>query len=599
MPLSPELTKKLDYAKSIHYARNGRIRDMWNLIVDYGGKPGTDLLESPGMESVVGNDPNTDMSLAIHMLSSIPPRHRLLTSPDDNVMKELAGKSERAIYSMWRHLDDERLQVGQDTWVREMAFWMCLTGNYDVAARVEEVDGKPIFIADVHNPEFGFPIYGDRHLTYYAYLYPATIAHVLDKAEFYDATLSSEFSDRHPNGKAEIADIWERTKEGVFNTIAVTSPSSHIIRPRMKMEEHEFIPVLVGSVGGIPRYSSRDGAQSTSGSLLWQNERMYHLLNRWRSHQMQLVRDASQAAIIVAGSGLEVTKENTRQADIRLQGDILWTPNIQASARRIEPAPIPVDIRVVDSELESMRQRGSFPALLFGGLNIDLSGFAIQQLLNAAFHRLGPHKTALERLIGRIDRIWVEGFRAIGKSITISGRDRHTYFREEFTKDDAPESFDCMVDLRLSLPSDLLSRLSAGRTAIQQGPLLDRDTVLDEILQVDDPALVKRRIDEDTADSHPLIVQLKFMKELLEYGQELARRGESQLAAIVDSMVKQMMAQTAQQASGAQAKPPGQPSGAMPAEAAGMTTDMANSMVGASRGPSGPANIPAEMQGGP
>lgn len=599
MALPPDLIKKIEYARNIYHGRNGRIRDLWSLIVDSRGMPGTDLLEAPGQESVVGNDPLTDMSLAIHMLSSIPPRHRLLTSPDDKQTASMAGASERALLSMWRSLDDERLEGGMDTWVREMAFWMCLTGNYDVAARVEVVDNKSIFIADVHNPEYGYPIYGDRHLTYYAYVYPTTVAHVMDKAEFYEASLPSDFTEQNPTSPAQIADIWERTRDGVYNTIAVLSPTGHLLRPRLKIEDRETIPVLVGSVGGIPRFNARDGNQATSGSILWQNERIYHMMNRWRSHQMQLVRDASQAAILVAGSGLEITKENTRKADIRLQGDIIWTPNVQASARRIEPAPIPVDIRVVDSELESMRQRGSFPALLFGGLNIDLSGFAIQQLLNAAFHRLGPHKLALERLTARIDRIWLEGFRESGTEITISGKDRHQYFREDFTKDDVPESFDCMVDLRLSLPSDLLSRLSAGRTAIQQGPLLDRDTVLDEILQVDDPALVKRRIDTDTTENHPLIMQLKFMKGLLEYGQDLAAAGQTQLAAIVESMVTNMMAQAGQSAQGSSAAQPragGQPPGAMPAEAAGMTTDMAQSMVGGAAGASGGANIPPEMR---
>ena len=260
---------------------------------------------------------------------------------------------------------------------------------------------------------------------------------------------------------------------------------------------------------------------------------------------------------------------------------------------------MPVDIRIVDAQFEAMKGRGSFPPPLFGSFDTDMSGFAIQQLFSIAFHRLGPHKVVLERVIARINRIWLEGFRDLGKTITISGKDRHTYFREEFAPKDVPESFDCMVDLRLSLPSDLLQRLSAARSAIQQGPLLDRDTVLDEILQVDAPTLVKRRIDEDVTEAHPIIVQLKFIKELFEYSKELRKKGQGQLATIVENMVNSMMSQ-ATQAAGAQSKP-GQPApNALPSEAAGMSPDMANAMLGQSRGGAGggPANVPAELQGG-
>ena len=597
MPLPDSLIKKLDQAHRIWALRNARIRDLWNLIIDHNGKPGTDSLEAPGQESVCGNDPITDLSLSIHLLSTIPPRHRLLTSPDDNVVKELAGKAERALVSMWRSLDDDRLDSGLDSWVRELAFWMGLTGCYDVAPRVEVVDGQPTFIADIHNPEFGYPIYGDRHLMFYTYTYPATIGHVLDKAEVYESSLPHSLQGRDPTEPARIADAWEFDAGKVYNTIAVMAPEPHLLRPRLHMEQFSRIPVLVGTVGGIPRFPSRVANAAVSGSILWQNERIYATLNRWRTHQMQLARDASQAPLIVAGSGLEVTKDNTRKSDIRLQGDILFTPNTQASVRRVDPGAMPVDIRIVDSQLEGMRQRGSYPALLFGGLNVDLSGFAIQQLLNAAFHRLGPHKAAIERIVSRVDRIWLEGFREANKPITISGRDRHSYFREEFTATDVPESFDCMVDLRLSLPSDLLSRLSAARSAKQQGPILDMDTILDEILQVDDPTLVKRRIDEDNTEGHPIIVQLKFIKELFEYSQELRQKGQGQLAAIVEALVKSMMTQ-ATQAAGAQSKPSQPAPGAMPPEAAGMSPDMANAMLGGSRGAGGPANVPAELQGG-
>lgn len=596
MALSDIFTKKLAEAQSKWHGRNNRIKQMWDLVVDSQGRPGTDYLEAPGQESVVGNDPVTDLSMAIHLLSSIPPRHRVLVSPDDNLAKEAVGKAERGLVSIWRSIDDERLDMGMEPWVREVAFWLALTGCYDIAPRVEYEDGKPVFIADIHNPEYGYPIYGDRHLLYYAYIYPATVGHVLDKAERYGTQMSSSLRSMDPSSPATIADVWERTSAGVFNTIAMTAPEPQYIRERQSMDQ-DTIPVLCGTAGGIPRFASRNPYQSVSGSILWENERIYRTLNRWRTHQMQLARDASQSPLIVAGSGLELTKQNTRQSDIRLQGDILWTPNTQATVRRVDPAPMPVDIRVVDSQFEAMRQRGAFTAALFGSFNVDLSGFAIQQLLQAAFHRVGPHKTTIERLISRIDRIWLDGFRDSSRPITISGRERNKYFREELDPAEVPESFDLIVDLRLSLPNDLMSRLSSARTAIPNGPLLDRDTVLDEVIQVEDPTLVKRRIDEDVSEAHPIIMQLKFMKELFEYGQELREKGQVQLAQIVENMVTAMMNQSSG-ASGAKANPTQPNPAAMPPEAQGMSPDLANALLGQQRGVNGPANVPAEMQGG-
>jgi len=253
---------------------------------------------------------------------------------------------------------------------------------------------------------------------------------------------------------------------------------------------------------------------------------------------------------------------------------------------------MPVDIQVIDAQYEAMKQRGTFSSLLFGDTARDLAGFTVQQLLGNAYHRLGPFKRVIERVVAKINREWLEGLGRKKTKIGISGKLEHKYFRQEVNTGDLPEAYDLSVELKLALPNDLITRITIARNARGgNDPLLDLDTILDEILEMQDPELVKRRIAEDMAEADPTMLQLKKIISFKKRANELRAEGKTDIADILDELTNSMLQQASGQNKGAQPRgAQGVSPEVLPPEAQGISPDLAQAITSNTQTPS---NVPA------
>ena len=121
--------------------------------------------------------------------------------------------------------------------------------------------------------------------------------------------------------------------------------------------------------------------------------------------------------------------------------------------------------------------------------------------------------------------------------------------------------------------------LAMARQAIQEGDLLDIDTVLERVLKVEDPAAVKERIEIERTRKSPLVQQVEQTIELQQYANALRRearafreRGRTEDFVLYNraaTMVEQILEQQTrpQQPAGQGASPPqlpGIPGGMIP-----------------------------------
>ena len=148
-------------------------------------------------------------------------------------------------------------------------------------------------------------------------------------------------------------------------------------------------------------------------------------------------------------------------------------------------------------------QRGGLPHSVYGQLEFQLSGFAINTLRQGVETVLVPKLQALERaymcIVKMISDQYITG---AFQSIKVSGQDRNRmYFSEEIASDTIKDAGDAEISFIGQLPQDDMSRMSMAQIA-REGPtpLLPDTFIRDEILGMQSADQVESSINTQMAE---------------------------------------------------------------------------------------------------
>uniref|UniRef100_A0A6M3INY7 Portal protein n=1 Tax=viral metagenome TaxID=1070528 RepID=A0A6M3INY7_9ZZZZ len=529
-----------------------------------------DKNEVEGFDSVVVNDPKVFCNLSQYMISALPAQHKIPVKSKDEEAVEKIGISERALLSLWRDQDTRQLKRGRRAWRWELSDFLLITGWYSVFAGVVMSGGKPEFLAEIWNPMNVFPEWGDEGLVQVAHKYERTLGqlHAVGKKRGWDLGKLVDVGygrENSANSVKTVYDYWRKDEDGrVRVSVQVGGKMVLVERERPEFEE---IPILVGPAGGEAAWggygSSDTGWTGRYGqSILAPNCGLYEAENKNLSYIMQIVREIAQPPIKDTNTGARalVTGEDVKSGAI-----IHLEPGQDIGPmRQIE---FPKELNVVQSVLDQKVQQGSFPSTLVGAVPpaLSLSGFAIGLLMTAAQNVIEPYKTAMMYVMSEVDRIWLEGYKRSGvKKLSIGGRSRDrdvtSLFYEDWVSKDVPDVLFVDVTVPLATPSDLIEKITIARTAKPAGDLLDDITILDEILGVEDPHLIKSRLDEQAFAKSLPVQTLLMVMEAKEKEKMLRNSNEPDAAVYAD-----IMADFAMQLMGQLGVPaPGSPSPATP-----------------------------------
>lgn len=489
-----------------------------------------------GFESAVTNDPATVMSLGIHLLSGQPVKHRIKVGGQDEGAALRAGKLERGLEGWWNLVDEMAFFSGRDTATRELAYWMAGTGWYAVELGVRTLgDGRTIPIFDFHDTRQAFQEYGSRMegLTTYVHKWATTLAEAQAIAN--EGGIAARFSG-DPSQSVTIYRHFAKRGGNVVVSTIMTLPNGGSEWVRFEeVLEREDIPILTGPVGGVPYRASPVALSSTAWqqrmgmSILEANRVGWENYNKYYSLLMEVAKNYSEP------DKLRVRIEDDmgeRRENLRDGARVYYTDDLNARMARDEPGRFPIEVAQVLDRMGLELQRGGFPYVLYGGLNVELSGFAVSQLLQAALHKLGPYKLGMQRVLKYADMWFLNEFKRLGESLMLSGKDRgQGVFMEKFEPTDVPKEYAVEVDVDLSLPSDLLERVALVRNAIPGNePVLDILTALEDILKFDDPKLIKERIGRDKLAADPAIAQLNAISAIKTRANELDNEGKKESA---------------------------------------------------------------------
>ncbi len=148
-------------------------------------------------------------------------------------------------------------------------------------------------------------------------------------------------------------------------------------------------------------------------------------------------------------------------------------------------------------------QRGAIPHTVYGDLQFQLSGFAINTLRQGIDSVLRPRITAMEDAYTQISHLLCDQYASgMYDPISVSGRDKNrTYFNEAV--DPEAISLAGMPEIKIvsQLPEDDMSRMSMAQMARDgQTPLLSDNYVRDKILGLQDADSIEDAIKEQLAE---------------------------------------------------------------------------------------------------
>ena len=264
------------------------------------------------------------------------------------------------------------------------------------------------------------------------------------------------------------------------------------------------VPVFLGPVGANPLIQSlewssiEDTVEDYGESVFKSTRELYEKHNFMMSTMLELTaRSRKQGIVITSRDGQKTLEEDPYKEGTEIslaQGEEVKPLGLLEVARETG-----VYMGMVSGEL----QRGSIPHSVYGELQFQLSGFAINTLRQGVESVLGPRIEALEHAYMQICNLLCDQYSSGAfTSMELSGRDNNRmYFSETITPQRVKEGGSIEISIVARLPQDDMSKYSMAQIA-REGPtpLMPDLWIRDNILGVQDADQTDDAIKEQIAE---------------------------------------------------------------------------------------------------
>jgi hypothetical protein len=198
----------------------------------------------------------------------------------------------------------------------------------------------------------------------------------------------------------------------------------------------------------------------------------------------------------------------------------------------MKTASSPSEARDLMTTVNQWKQKGSLPDVVYGGVNTELSGFAISQLMAAIKYKMSPYLVTMQYVIGQVlTELMMQYKRGSFKEISLAtvdvkspSRDQK-FFVEDFSKEDVPDRVFIEVTVPVTSPLDKTQQIIFARQALTDPQLLSRETIWDEVLEIQDSEQEYARILQDQMLNDPMVRQIGIIEQLRQREQLYRNRG--------------------------------------------------------------------------
>ena len=467
-----------------------------------------------GQKNWVSNEPKVFYDTAISLISSYPARFRLpLTINFEADEKEKMNKSERFILGIFRSLDDRQMKMGRSHWLREMAYWV-LSGWYSVFTIVRK-NGKDVeFLADTWDPMTVYPEWDSEGLSKLVRSFEVDKKTASTLASGW-AAKGLKFDYSHPDTeKVKVINYWRRDAGRVSNSILLGGKT---IKPLTVVPNLDGIPIQVGAIG-VPERAS-DNWQSRYGeSIIAANRDMYEYENLMIRLMAQIMTETAYPNIATT---TQTGAPAVKAEDMKGHGDVIPLKHGE-KIELLKHAATPEEANALLQWVGKQRAKGSLPDVVYGGISVELSGFAISQLMAAIKYKINPYLVTMQHVVGKIasEFLYQYGKGDFPKiqlsTVNPKQMKKGLFFVEEFSKEDVPKSRYVDVTIPITSAMDKTQQIIFARQALAPPQLISRETLWEDILDIQDSEQEYARIIQDQTLELQVVKDLTVLEQLRE-----------------------------------------------------------------------------------
>jgi len=444
-----------------------------------------------GYQSYTSNEPQTYADKIISWLAGSDMIARIPPAGNPRNSREVNNDKERFIIGALKSANERLMKRLQPCLQDQLSWYTTLRGWYAGRALLVKRDDSDTFIDitpwDPMHTYWGTD--GDG-MSWACYKVKKT-RHEIESQ--YNVKLGTE---RMDEDGIEVYDFYDRED----NYVAI--PHRYI----KKRTAHggTGVPVFLGPVGANPLIQSlewssiEDTVEDYGESVFKSTRELYEKHNFMMSTMLELTaRSRKQGIVITSRDGQKTLEEDPYKEGTEIslaQGEEVKPLGLLEVARETG-----VYMGMVSGEL----QRGSIPHSVYGELQFQLSGFAINTLRQGVESVLGPRIEALEHAYMQICNLLCDQYSSGAfTAMELSGRDNNRmYFSETITPQRVKEGGSIEISIVARLPQDDMSKYSMAQIA-REGPtpLMPDLWIRDNILGVQDADQTDDAIKEQIAE---------------------------------------------------------------------------------------------------
>ena len=475
-----------------------------------------------GYQSYTSNAPQTYADKVISWIVSSEMVVRIPNVTENREMRDANNRKEKVFLGMLRSADERLKNTLKPSIKNQLAFYVAIRGWYAGRALLTKRDDGTTYV-DISpwDPMHTYWGVGADGLDWACYKIQKGRTEIEQE---YGVRLSGEATDRDDEDWLYVYDYYDKEENIVVvgNGQVVKKATPH---------GSPNVPVFIGPVGATPpvqalaEHTDIETTIEDFGESVFKSSRdVYEKNNLMMSIMLELTARARRQGLkIKSRDGSKTLDEDPYKEGTEIS---------LAQGEDIEPLGLLEMSRETQGfmgVLTGDMQRGTLPHSIYGDLQFQLSGFAINTLRQGIDSVLQPRMEALEDCYMKLcmllcDQYMSGNFRAM----ELSGVDMNrNYFDEIIT----PESIDMAKDIQITfvgqLPQDDMSKMSMAQIAREgPNPLLPDIFIRDKILGLQDTDSIDNAIKEQEATE--LLPEAKLFT-LMQSAEERGRDDLAQL----------------------------------------------------------------------
>lgn len=470
------------------------------------------------------NEPGTFFASMVQLLTRNPVSNRIPIEHDDEAQRRNKAEVEDLVMGTFRDVDRQRVDRIVESNLQTTLSQFALSDGWSVCEVVthEDEPERPYIDIRTYDPlDVAFEWTDTGATTTVLHTTRSPMQVVLEYPKVDMETMHLYNGVRMPWGGVDSIDVYscyyrKRVKKGYGVYYGVVVNNQWAIVPYLT--SWKTLPVVVQSYNGLPfradnirnlseannpSFANIDNwhwTQDVGRGIFFANEKLYSEFNELWSMILDFVDKEAR------NTYWKRTKDgNDNDMEVGKGTDAVNALSEDEEIGRLPPGSMGNELMIAFQQLSGALQRGGISWQLTGQVPPgDLSGFAINQLISAALTVATPYVNGLTAVYQRVDQLIVEAYKNSGlEKVRVNVVRNNSFLDREIDLkilQDKTYYFD--VKLKPGLPDDLAERIGIAINA-KKGEILDDWTILDQVVQVEDPELIMDRQTEQAILNMP------------------------------------------------------------------------------------------------